>query len=111
MATRDCIEPRHPGLRNYPHRLHGSARNARFEPTVLCVLESNPELDSGQDLLGRLNDARCFLQCAANSLMARDESGFYSPELVCPRHGLELLREAYNDLDVRLLHHASPPHC
>lgn len=105
MAKRDCIGAPDAGLRNYPNRptigLHLTFLH------TLAVRETDPE--SGDELLGRFSDARCFLQCATTALIARDEHGFYSPELVCLRHGLELLRGVYNDLDLRLLRDPSPP--
>lgn len=55
-------------------------------------------------MLGRRSDAGCFLTVRDDLLpIARDEAGFYSPELMCLRHGLELLRGVYTDLDLRLL--------
>lgn len=106
MATRDCNEARQRGLRRYPQRLPCSPY-PRSHVAALAVREVDTHSDSGDELLGRFSDARCLLQCAVNSLMARDEGGFYSPELVCLRHGMELLRSVYNDLDLRLLREPS----
>jgi hypothetical protein len=105
MATRDCIGTPNAGLRNYPTRPN-SGLHLTFLPAH-AVRETDPDI--GNELLGRFSDARCFLQCATTALIARDEHGFYSPELVCLRHGLEMLRGVYNDLDLRLLREPSPP--
>ncbi len=103
MAMRDCIEAVSGGLRSYPQRLHCSLHYSTA-PTLLAVRESEPESDSASDeiaeILGRLSDARSFLECGTNSLIHRDAGGFYSPEVVCLHHGLELLRTIYNKLDL-----------
>lgn len=103
MATRDCIEARLPGLRNYPQRSHCDPYFA-LHFSALAVRESDPTAQSGVELPGRFSDARDFLQCALTSLTARDDRCFYSPEVTCLQHGLALLREVYNDVDLRLLH-------
>ena len=56
-------------------------------------------------ILGRFGDARCVLECAVRSLEQRGEQQGLGPgeESVCLRHGLELLRAAYNALDLALL--------
>ncbi|HEY6644132.1 hypothetical protein [Povalibacter sp.] len=105
MATRDCIEAPNLGLRNYPDRLHCGLQPTFFH--TFSVRESDPE--NGAELLGRFSDARDFLQCALTSLTARDEGCFYSPEVTCLQHGLELLRKAHNDLDLWLIRESPPP--
>jgi hypothetical protein len=60
-----------------------------------------PAFDAN-DLLGRFSDARCFLECAVCSLNEREDACHPGRELVCLRHGLELLRGVYNELDLRI---------
>lgn len=66
----------------------------------LCVRE--PAGSSAEEVLGRFSDARCLLECALRSLSARDDCNA-GVEIVCLRHGLELLRTVYNDFDIALL--------
>ena len=83
-------------MRSYPHYPPCDIRLAFFQ----AIREEAPASDD--ELLGRLSDARCFVECAINSLIVRDEGGFFSSELVCLRHGIESLRGVYNELDLRL---------
>jgi hypothetical protein len=105
MATRDCIGAPNAGLRNYPNRPNSGLHLTFLH--ALAVRETDPE--SGPELLGRFSDACDFLQCGLTSLTARDEGCFYSPEATCLQHGLELLRKAYNDLDLWLVRESPPP--
>lgn len=108
MATRDCIEARLSGLRNYPQRSQCDLHSVLNLPG-LAVRESDLPPETSAELLGRFSDARDFLQCGLSSLTARDERCFYSPEVACLQHGLELLGKAYNDLDFWLVREAQPP--
>lgn len=55
------------------------------------------------EALGRFSDARCVLECAVRSLEAwHGPDSRADDEAVCLRHGLELLRLAYNDIDLSI---------
>ena len=75
--------------------------------------EKPADADELFTVLGKFSDARCILECAVRSLESwhGGENGA-EDEAVCLRHGLELLRAIYNDLDLCIgrLRQASPPH-
>ena len=56
-------------------------------------------------ILGHLNDASAFIECAARVLDAWDSDERFSPgpETACFRHGIDLFDEAYTELDEAIM--------
>lgn len=101
MATDVCIHVRAPASRVQQFKVLDRAYQSPFELLSYPAVRE-PTGSSAEEILGRFSDARCLLECALRSLDARD-NGDAGVEVVCLRHGLELLRAVYNDLDIALL--------
>lgn len=101
MATDVCIHVRAPASRVQQFKALDRAYRSSSEP-LPCLAVREPTGSGVEEILGRFSDARCLLECALRSLDARDD-GDAGVEVVCLRHGLELLRAVYNDLDIALL--------
>jgi hypothetical protein len=101
VATDVCIHVRAPDPR--VRQLKASDRAYRSPERLLPHFAVRESTSAGtEEILGRFSDARCLLECALRSLNARDDSDA-GVEVVCLRHGLELLRAVYNDLDIAFL--------